>query len=164
MKSKALNKICLHWSAGAGFPNQHELDCYHFLVDELGVVSAGHYKPEDNINCYDGRYAAHTGGGNTGCIGVAVCGMFNSDHYITELQINRMCDKVAQLCLEYDIPISANTVFTHYEFGIKHPKSTSAGKIDLQYLPYNKTVANVGQHLRRKIKDSYKQIEEFING
>ena len=31
-----LNKICLHWTAGANFPNDTDLKAYHFCVDKLG--------------------------------------------------------------------------------------------------------------------------------
>ena len=32
--------------------------------------------PEDNNVCISGKYAAHTGGGNTGSIGICYCGMY----------------------------------------------------------------------------------------
>ncbi len=31
-----LNKICLHWTAGANFPCNKDLEAYHFCVDKLG--------------------------------------------------------------------------------------------------------------------------------
>ena len=48
------------------------------LVDKNGSVKSGKYTPEDNLNCKDGKYAKHCGGGNTGRIGIAVCCMKNS--------------------------------------------------------------------------------------
>ena len=74
--SKGLNRICLHWTAGASSPNNEELQYYHFLVDSKGNIHKGYHKPEDNINCKDGNYAAHCALGNTGTIGVAMCGMW----------------------------------------------------------------------------------------
>ena len=71
-----LNKICLHWTGGANMPCEQNLDCYHFLFDKNGKEYKGKYKPEDNLNCTDGIYAKHCGGGNTGCIGVSCCGMY----------------------------------------------------------------------------------------
>lgn len=68
-------RIILHWTAGTNYPNTTDLQHYHFLIDKDGKVYNGVYTPEDNLNCYDGKYAQHTGGGNTGSIGIAVCGM-----------------------------------------------------------------------------------------
>ena len=72
----SLTKICLHWTAGTNSPNSTDLEHYHFLFDKYGKEYKGTYTPQDNINCYDGKYAAHCGGGNTGCIGVSCCGMY----------------------------------------------------------------------------------------
>ena len=43
---------------------------------------------------------------------------------------------------------------THYEFGLKNPKTTSAGKIDIIYLPPYPWVSKdeVGSFIRSKIK------------
>ena len=77
-----MKRIIIHWTAGTYMPNSVELEHYHYLIDfnqvpkEKASVKCGKCKPEDNLNCTDGsRYAAHTGGGNTGSIGVAICGM-----------------------------------------------------------------------------------------
>ena len=75
----SLSKICLHWTAGANSPCQVDLNAYHYCIDKLGRIYPGSHKPEDNLNCYDGSYAAHCGGGNTGCIGLSVCGMASFD-------------------------------------------------------------------------------------
>ncbi len=55
----SLNKICLHWTAGANTPCQVDLEAYHFCIDNLGRIYKGKYTPEDNIDCYDGKYAKH---------------------------------------------------------------------------------------------------------
>ena len=72
-----MKKIIIHWTAGRYVPNSVDLLHYHFLIDKYGRINYGIFKPEDNENCYDGKYAQHCGGGNTGCIGVSCCGMFN---------------------------------------------------------------------------------------
>ena len=43
---------------------------------------------------------------------------------------------------------------THYEFGLKNPKTTSKGKIDIIYLPPYPTIKkeNIGDFIRNKIK------------
>ena len=70
-----------------------------------------------------------------------------------------MTYKCAVLCKKYGIKISKNTVFTHYEFGIKHPNTSSAGKIDITYMhPFpaeNKMTC--GDFIRNKVKWYFNQ-------
>lgn len=157
----SLTKICLHWTAGANKPCEQNLNCYHFLFDKDGKEYKGTYTPQDNINCYDGKYAAHCGGGNTGCIGVSCCGMYGfnlkdkkTKYPLTQKQVEAMCSKVAKLCSLYGITVSEKTVFTHFEFGQSHPKTSSYGKIDFTYLPYlpNLQKERIGDYLRNKIQ------------
>ena len=60
----------------------------------------------------------------------------------------------ALLAGKYKIEITPQTVFTHYEFGIKNPKTSSAGKIDIIFIPPYSWVAQgeVGSFIRSKIK------------
>ena len=156
-----MKKIILHWTAGSYYPTACEKNCYHFLVDKDGKTHSGNYKPEANLNCNDGEYAAHTGGGNTGAIGVAICAMagFKSKSYIgnypiTAKQFEAAMKLCAELSLKYNIPVSAETIMTHYEFWIKHPSTTSAGKIDIIYIPPYPWVEknDAGSFIRSKIK------------
>ena len=155
-----MKRIIIHWTAGTYYPNSADKSHYHFLIDGSGNICQGVYVPEDNENCGDGRYAAHTGGGNTGSIGVALCGMYgfhgpnNVGKYpITRLQCERMFKFVAELSEKYKITISPDTVMTHNEFGLKNPKTTSFGKIDIVYLPPfpNVSKVNIGDFIRNKI-------------
>ena len=155
-----LTKICLHWSAGAHFPCAEDLKAYHYCVDKIGRIYPGKHKPEDNLNCYDGNYAMHCGGGNTGCIGLALCGMagFTSDkkltkYPLTQKQVESFCCLAAYLSTKYGILISEKSVFTHYEFDQRRPKNKREGKIDITHLPYlpDLTVKNAGEYLRQKI-------------
>ena len=156
-----MKRLIIHWTVGTYKPNAIELADYHFLVTETGEVVPGKYKPEDNENVNDGVYARHCGGGNTGSIGVAMCGMYvpknvdvrNTKYPLTKIQCERMFKLCADLCKKYDIPITPDTVMTHYEFGQKHPKSTSHGKIDITYLPAypQVTAKNMGDFIRGKI-------------
>ncbi len=152
-----INKICLHWSAGTNIPCETDLNAYHYCIDKDGKIYEGKYKPEDNINCNDGKYAKHTGGGNTGCIGVSVCGMFGFDlrnkqtkYPLTQKQIEAMCALTSFLSNKYGIIINENTVFTHYEFDQKQKKRK--GKIDITFLHFlpelNKN--DVGIFIRNK--------------
>lgn len=155
----ALERIVLHWTGGANYMNSTDFQHYHFLIDKDGNVAKGMYTPEDNLNCYDGKYAAHTGGGNTGSIGVAFCGMAGFKNVnnvgkfpLTAKQVEAGFKFCAELCKKYNI--SVNNVMTHYEFGKLHPKTTSAGKIDIIYLPcYPNVKANeIGDFIRNKVK------------
>ena len=111
-----MKKIILHWTGGASYPNSVDLEHYHYVIDKDGKVYNGYYEPKDNLNCYDGKYAKHTGGGNTGSIGVAVCGManFNGDikstkYLLTSIQIEKLFYLTAQLCSKYNIEITPDT-------------------------------------------------------
>lgn len=159
-----MKRIIIHWTGGIGKPNQHEKECYHFLIDSEGKKHEGIFKPEDNENCYDGKYAQHTGGGNTGSIGVSLCGMLNyhsrydiGPYPITAVQFEAACKFIAGLCKKYKINITPDTVMTHYEFGIKHPKTSSYGKPDITFLPPYPwvTKSDVGSFIRSKIRWYY---------
>lgn len=160
-----MKRIIIHWTAGTGKPNATDLQHYHYLVDSMGVVHNGNYRPEDNENCTDGRYAAHTGGGNTGSIGVALCGMcgFKSSkdmgkYPLAKRQVEATFKLCADLCKKYKIPITKQTVMTHYEFGKANPSTSSAGKIDIIYLPPypEQTTDKIGDFIRNKIRWYFK--------
>lgn len=163
-----MERIIIHWTGGTNEPSEKECNCYHYLINGDGLEILGKYKPEDNLNCYDGKYAQHTGGGNTGSIGVAMCGMFvpgntnvrKTKYPLTAVQVEYMFELVARLCRKYNLQINSDTVMTHYEFGKKHPKTSSAGKIDITYLPpYPKvTATDMGDFIRGKVKWYYKKL------
>lgn len=163
-----MKRIILHWTAGSYQPNHTDFEHYHYLVNGQGLVIKGKYKPEDNLNCTDGKYAQHTGGGNTGSIGVSMCGMLgfknraNVGQYpLTKAQVERCFKLVAELCKKYNIAITPQTVLTHYEFGKSHPKTKSAGKIDIVYLPPYPTVEQnkIGDFIRGKVQWYYKNLK-----
>ena len=161
-----MKRIIIHWTAGTNKPCATDLEHYHYLVTDTGEVKNGKYKPEDNLNCNNGKYAAHTGGGNTGSIGVAMCGMYvpskvdikRTEYPLTRKQYERTFKLCADLCKKYNIPITPDTVMTHYEFGKKHPNTSSAGKIDIIYMtPWEEILpAKVGDFIRNKIRWYYK--------
>lgn len=155
-----LNKICIHWTAGASKPCEKDLNSYHYLFDDVGNEYKGRFNAEDNIDCKDNIYAKHCGGGNTGCIGMAATGMakFNlkikkTNYPLTQIQIEKLCYKAAKLCIKHNIQVNSKYVFTHYEFGLKNPHTTSAGKIDFTYIPYlpHLQKERIGDYLRNKI-------------
>lgn len=156
-----MKRIIIHWDAGTGQPNNTTYEHYHYMINRDGVVIKGKYTPEDNLNCTDGRYAAHCGGGNTGAIGVALLGMAGykspnevGKYPLTAVQVERSFKLIAELADKYSISITPDNVMTHYEFGQKHPKTSSAGKIDIVHLPcYPKYKHNeIGDLFRNKAK------------
>ena len=156
-----MKRIIIHWTAGGYYPTALEKKCYHFLVDKDGNIHEGIFKPENNLRCISGFYAAHTGGGNTGSVGVAMCAMagFKSrkslgNYPITKKQFEACMELCANLSIKYDIPVNPNTIMTHYEFGLKHPSTSSAGKIDIIFIPPYPWVdrLDAGKFFRAKIK------------
>lgn len=156
-----MKRIIIHWTAGTGSPNIVDKQHYHYLIDTKGVLHYGVFKPEDNENCTDGRYAQHTGGGNTGSIGVALCGMCGfsgrnnvSKYPLSRVQCESMFKLVAELAKKYVIAVTASNIMTHYEFGLKNPKTSSAGKIDIVYLPPFPGIEKdkIGDFIRSKIR------------
>ena len=156
-----VKRIVLHWSAGRYYPTEFEKKYYHYLIDSKGKVYDGLFKPEDNDNCYDGKYAPDTGGGNTGSIGVCFCGMYGfksasqcGDYPITKVQFEAGMKFIAELCAKYNLPVNPNTVFTHYEFGQANPATTSYGKIDIIWIPPYSWVKkeDAGNFIRSKVR------------
>ena len=147
----SFKNIVLHWTAGNYTPCITDLQRYHYIIDKTGKLYKGTHKPEDNLNCKDGNYAAHTGGGNTGRIGIAIACMKDKNTPPTQKQVEAMCKLSAQLCIAYGL--QPKDCITHAEFGLKNPKTTSYGKIDINSLPYvdKKGIAPVGEYLRNKI-------------
>lgn len=151
--------IVWHWTAGNYYPCAVDLEHYHYIIDKDGKVHTGNYKPSDNLNCNDGKYAAHCGGGNTGRIGIALCCMKDDDTPPTKKQVETMCKLSAQLCLAYEVKVI--DCITHAEYGSTHPNTSSRGKIDINILPYAKVsgIKAVGDYLRNKTQWYYQKIK-----
>lgn len=160
--SEKLKRIIVHWTGGSYNVNMDILNSYHYAITDVGRVMPCNHRPEDNLNCNDGNYAAHTGGGNTGSIGVAMCGMYvpkgvnikNTQYPLTKKQCESCFKFVAELADKYKIQINPDTVMTHYEFGLKNPKTSSAGKIDIIYLPAYPSLkqSEIGDFIRNKVR------------
>lgn len=138
-----MQRIILHWSAGAHTASTLDLQHYHYVIDGQGRVHKGKHPVSANAGpLRAGQYAAHTLNANTGSIGVAVAGMagaqerpFRAGPYpITPAQMDALSALCADLCRQYDIPVSQQTVLTHAEvqptLGI-----TQRGKWDITWLP-----------------------------
>lgn len=162
-----MKRIIFHWTGGNYTPNKIDLNHYHFLIDNKGNIINGIYSIEANRICIPKNYAMHTGGGNTKSIGIAFCGMYNfksrkdvGSYPLLKLQCEAGFLLAAKLCKKYKIEILSNTVLTHYEFGQKHPNTSSYGKIDISFLPYEKSVSveDVGNYIRNKVTWYFKKL------
>lgn len=156
--------IVLHWTGGNYYPCSIDITAYHFLVDKNGSVRSGKYTPEDNLNCGDGKYAKHTGGGNTGRIGIAICCMKDKQTPPTQKQVEAMCKQAARLCYLYNL--TPKQCITHAEFGLANPKTSSAGKTDINSLPYvpRNGIKSCADYLRNKIQVYYDRISRGYYG
>jgi hypothetical protein len=160
--------ICFHWTAGSYGESQEDHEHYHFTIGPDGALAHGRFKPEDNIpkngvslaGQKPGTYAAHCGGGNSWAIGIALRGMAGfmgpsklGSYPLKAKQCEAAWELAAKLSLEYGIQIRPDTVFSHYEFGQKHPDTSSHGKIDIIHLPYEPELMpnDVGDFIRRKV-------------
>lgn len=147
-------------TAGTNQPNNTDFQHYHYLINGNGLLTHGKYKPEDNLNCQDGKYAAHTEMGNTGSIGISLCGMYvpngvpvqKTKYPLTKIQCERCFKLIAELCKKYNIPITPITVLTHYEFDCNRGKK--GRKIDITFLPYEPNLKSdeIGDFIREKAK------------
>lgn len=147
--------IVIHWTAGHVNDWKGALPFYHFVFDNNGVMHTGYCDPEDNINCYDGKYAAHLARANTKSIGLAVTGAhknFKHGEY-KRVSLESLCYQAAKLSIKYSIPIERNYIFTHHEFGLRHPNTANRGKIDINNIPYKPELkpSDVGDYIRNKI-------------
>ena len=107
-------------------------------------------------------YAAHTLRLNTGSIGIAMCGMRDAKEHpfeagpspINETQFTAFCRVIADLCVEYSIPVTPMTVLTHAEvqptLGVQQ-----RGKWDISRLPWKPKLRGsraVGDYMRYRIR------------
>lgn len=162
-----LQRIIFHWTVSCNTPNATDLQHYHFLIDREGKVYSGKCVPEDNINCNDGKYAAHTGGGNTGSIGISYVGMFgyngrdiaSTKYPLTKTQMEAGFKLAAELCKKYKLNLAdPMTIQTHYGFGKRHPKTTSYGKIDIIWTPYRWSKDEIEKEIYNKVRWYYSKL------
>lgn len=154
-----LKFITIHWTGGTNKANEIDKQHYHFIIEGDGNIVEGIHKPEDNINCQDGKYAAHTHRMNTGRIGISAAGMLGfdllnkkTDFPLRKVQMEKLFNLSAQLCLRYKIPCDKEHLGTHYEIGLEYPDSHNKGKIDITYLPYEPALLPnmIGDYIRNK--------------
>ena len=152
-----MKRIILHHTGGTYKPNQVDKKAYHYLIDGNGDILKGYYKPEDNEDCTDGRYAAHTKLGNTGSIGIAACCNYAfsptskcSKFPLLQKQFEAMCKLAAQLSIKYNI--KSKNIYTHWYFDKTH--NINQGKCDIIFLPFKPELNpyQVNEYFKSKIK------------
>ena len=153
----------LDLTAGLHRPNNDDMQHYHEMVDSKGNLFKGYHAIEDNLDCKDGKYAQHCANGNTGVIGIAVCGMSGFDTHrrlsssnLTMVQMEKLYERCAELVIKYSIPIKPETIYTHMEYD-SSDKGAHHGKIDIVYIPFLNLygMKECGDHIRNKIQVYY---------
>lgn len=162
-----MDRFIIHRTARSYAPNGIDMKHYDHLIDGDGIVHNGRHPISANSGSkklISGRYAAHTASCNTGSIGVAICAMsgakdapFNSGKYpIKPEKVDALARLIVDLCDEFGIPITRETVLTHAEvqptLGIRH-----AGKWDIRWLPEMAGIGGaveIGDIIRERVRAS----------
>ena len=153
--------IVNHWTGGGYKATALDREHYNAILEGDGNMVYGDNTPEDQISTSDGIYGAHTRAFNTKCIGVAMACMagakesadppdYGSKYPVTREQFMQMCYVNARYCIEYDIPVTRETVLMHSEvqpnLGI-----WQEGKWDINVLPFKPDLVGhraVGDYMR----------------
>jgi len=151
MPAASMQRIIVHWTAGAHKASGLDKAHYHILIEGDGNLVRGTHSIADNVNTADGDYAAHTLGCNSGSIGVSLCCMAGAVEHqfssgsapMTRQQWDRLMPVLADLCRRYGIPVTRETVLSHAEvqdtLGIKQ-----RGKWDISRLSFDPST--IGAH------------------
>ncbi|TQI72886.1 putative peptidoglycan binding protein [Bosea sp. AK1] len=148
MPSAQLNRVIVHWTAGAHRASGLDRSHYHILIEGDGKLVRGFPSIDKN----DARgvkpgYAAHTLNCNSGSIGVSLCCMAGAIESpfkagsapMTREQGEALPAVLADLCRRYAIPVTPSTVLSHAEvqgtLGIKQ-----RGKWDISRLAFDPSV------------------------
>lgn len=162
MPDAKMERIILHWTAGAHKATEFDRGHYHILIEDDGKLIRG--IPSIKLNEAPAKkgYAAHTLGANSGSIGVSLCCMgganeapFDPGKYpMTRAQWDALTSVVADLCRRYSIPVTDKTVLSHAEvqnnLGIQQ-----RGKWDFTRLAFDPSVKGAkacGDKLRAEAK------------
>jgi hypothetical protein len=157
-----MKRIIVHWTAGRHFASALDKQHYHFLVEVDGKVVQGQWAVKTNEKPIKGRYAAHTLNCNSDSVGVALCCMagaveepFSSgDFPMTKVQWNAAMILIANLCKQYNIPVTRETVLSHAEVQgtLKIPQR---GKWDITRLSFDPAwigAMHCGDYMRASVK------------
>lgn len=142
-----MQRIVVHWTAGAHSAGALDRSHYHILVEGSGKVVRGQPTIDLNEGPAKPGYAAHTLNCNSGSIGVSLCCMAGAvespfsagSSPMTRAQWEALPCVLADLCRRYTIPVTPQTVLSHAEvqttLGIKQ-----RGKWDIARLPFDSSI------------------------
>ncbi|WP_172332573.1 peptidoglycan-binding protein [Mangrovicoccus sp. HB161399] len=163
MPAVKMDRIIVHWTAGAHNPSPDDKKHYHILIDSEGRVHRGKHAISANVPPLRSQsYAAHTKNKNSRSIGVSCCAMHNARERpfhagsfpLTRAQWDALAHVCAELCLRYGIAVSRQTVLGHGEvqdiLGVPQD-----GKWDPMVLPWapGRPFREVGDELRGMTRD-----------
>lgn len=123
MPKCVMKRIHVHWTGGGYSANSTDKNAYHILIEGTGKIVKGNKDIDANAAGSGKKPASHTLNANTGAIGVSICAMIGSHESpfvpgpcpITQVQWDVMIAVVAQLSMNYNIPVTATTILTHAE-------------------------------------------------
>jgi len=148
MPAAQMNRVIVHWTAGAHRASGLDRSHYHILIEGDGKLVRG--IPSIDMNDARGArpgYAAHTLNCNTGSIGISLCCMASAAESpfkagsapMTRKQWDALPPVLAELCRRYAIPVTPKTVLSHAEvqetLGIKQ-----RGKWDISRLAFDPSI------------------------
>ncbi len=177
-----MKRIITHWTGGSYKASDNDKSHYHIIVEDDGNIIRGKHSISDNVSTADGNYAQHTGGANTGSIGVSVCCMggdevkespFIPGNYpMTLKQWETMAQVVAELAEKYDIPVTNKTILGHGEV-YRYLGENQDGKWDPMILPWDPHLsktevgdifrATVQRYLEGEIAETMPKVKVIIN-
>lgn len=122
---RGVRGVIWHWTAGAKGLIELEKDHYNFLTDVDGNIYDGNHTVAAQV-AYDWRRgvgASHTLSMNTGWVGISQDAMAGATGWpmnwgsnpITWAGVDAMLEQTAEVCDEYNIPMSKWTTLSHAE-------------------------------------------------
>lgn len=147
MPAASMQRIIVHWTAGAHKASSLDKDHYHILIAADGTLVRGNPSIRQNQAPVGKDYAAHTLGCNSGSIGVSLCCMALAKESpfdagtapMTRTQWEKLPHVLADLCRRYAIPVAPKTVLSHAEvqktLGIQQ-----RGKWDIARLAFDPSI------------------------
>jgi hypothetical protein len=161
MPDVPMKRIHLHWTVGWYKPNDTDLRSYHILIDGDGKPVRGNGSIAANAPGSGMKQVSHTGGANTGAIGVSLCAMVKAKespfdpgpHPFKKEQWDASVVVIAQLAKRYGIAVTPVTILTHAEVE-PNLQIKQKGKWDITRLPFDDSVRGfkpVGEKLRREV-------------
>jgi hypothetical protein len=154
-------RIILHWTGGTYHVGLSDRRSYHYVIDGDGLPHEGvpvHWNMRPTASTLN--YAAHTRMMNSFSVGIAFAGMFGAHERgpygkwpLTQEQVMAGCYFIGQLCREWELDVTSDTVHTHAEADWRHGVRQN-GKWDINVLPWDPSLSReeVSAQLRRWVQ------------